>query len=115
MLRTDPNTAQFPIDATRLDLAREFRDAPKGPHSPELQKIVHRMRWSGAGGRWCIVPLEPGRLWMLALLPEKRRGEIRTFPEKSFTSINDAEWHVFKIRWQVLTGQALPDELDDPR
>lgn len=115
MLRTSPSTAQFEIDPSRLDLAQEFRKSPKGPHSAELQKIVHRMRWSGAGGRYCIVPVEPGRRWMLALLPEKRGGPIQTFPETSFTSINDAEWHVFKIRWQALTGSSLPEDLDDER
>ncbi|WP_346891235.1 hypothetical protein [uncultured Roseibium sp.] len=113
MLRTNPETAHYEIDPARLDLALEFRRYPKGPHSAELQKVVHRMRWSGAGGRYCLIPVEPGRRWMLALLPERRGAPIRTFPETTFTSINDAEWHVFKIRWQVLAGSALPESLED--
>ncbi|MBX3454189.1 hypothetical protein [Ferrovibrio sp.] len=112
MLRTSQDTAHFEIDPTRLDLAREFRHAPKGPHSPELRRVIHRMRWSGAGGRWCVVTVEPGVRWMLARLPDERFGEIRTYPETTFTSLNDAEWHVFRIRWEALTGNALPVEMD---
>jgi hypothetical protein len=48
MLTTDPNSAHYPIDPNRLDLVAEFKRSPKGPHSPELQKVLHRMRWSGA-------------------------------------------------------------------
>ena len=26
----------------------------------------------------------------------------------TFTSLEEAEWHVFKLRWKDLTGQELP-------
>ncbi|WP_158969300.1 hypothetical protein [Chachezhania sediminis] len=113
MLRTDPTTAHYPVDPARLDLAREFRAAPKGPHGPELRKLVHRFRWSGIGGRWCLITVEAGARWMLALLPDIRGEEIRTFPDTTFTSLEDAEWHVFRIRWKAHTGQDLPEDFSD--
>ena len=33
------------VDPLRLDLAREFKSNPTGPHSPELQKLLKLLRW----------------------------------------------------------------------
>ena len=33
------------VDPARLDLAREFKSNPTGPHSPELQKLLKLLRW----------------------------------------------------------------------
>ena len=30
-----------------------------------------------------------------------------------FTSIAEAEWEVFKLRWEALTGKQLPDHLKE--
>ena len=115
MLGTDPATAHYKIDPARLDLVEEFRRAPKGPYSSELQKIMHRMRWSGEGGRFALIPVDPGKTWMLALLPTKRGEPVKQFPDRIFTSLSDAEWAVFKIRWEAITGVAIPEELDKRR
>lgn len=112
MIGTDPKTAHYPIDPARLDLIDEFRRAPKGPYSPELQKIVHRMRWAGEGGRFALMPVVPGRLWRLMQLPSKRGEKLAPYEDWTFTSLEDAEWAVFKIRWKAITGQAVPAELD---
>ncbi len=109
MLRTDPHTAHYKVDPNRTDLVDEFRRAPKGPHSAELQKVLHRMRWSGEGGRFAVVPVDPGRVWMLCRLPERRGEPIETFKDTTFRSLAEAEWHVFKIRWQAITGVAIED------
>lgn len=47
--------AHWPIDQSRLDLVEEYCRKPRGPHGDELQKLLHRMRWSGdleASGRY---------------------------------------------------------------
>jgi hypothetical protein len=109
MLHNDPSDARYPIDPDRLDLVEEFRRNPRGPHSEPLQKVLHRMRWSGTGGRWVLITVEPGRRWMLGLLSEQRGVPVKTFPNRIYTSTVAAEWDIFRLRWEALTGRALPE------
>lgn len=117
MLVHDPAAAHFPIDPARLDLVEEFRRNPRGRHSDELQKILHRMRWAGdpmESGRYILVTLDPGRRWTLARLPRTRGIPVEIFPNRVFTSLVEAEWVVFKLRWRALTGQELTQSLTEP-
>jgi hypothetical protein len=109
MLVNDPSTAHYQIDPSRLDLVEEFRRQPRGPHSDELQKVLHRMRWSGVTGRWVLITLEPNRRWMLGRVPEKRGVPMETFANCIFTRIEDAEREIFRRRWEALTGTKLPE------
>jgi hypothetical protein len=97
------------VDPDRLDLVEEFRRAPRGPHGGELQKLLHRMRWGGVGGRYVLVTLEPGRRWMLGRLPGRRGVPVEIFPNQVFTDLAAAEWEVFRLRWELLTGRSLPE------
>jgi hypothetical protein len=47
MLVNYPEAAHWQVDTTRLDLVEEFRRKPRGPHGDDLQKLLHRMRWTG--------------------------------------------------------------------
>ncbi len=67
------------------------------------------MRWSGVTGRWVLITLEPNRRWMLGRLPEKRGVPMETFANRIFTRIEDAEWEIFRLRWEALTSTKLPD------
>jgi len=107
MLVNYPEAAHWPIDPSRQDLVEEMRARPRGPHSDDLQRLLHRMRWSLAGRRHVLVTLEPGRRWMLARLPGRRGAPVETFPNRVFTSMAEAEWAVFALRWEALTGQTL--------
>ena len=109
MLVNDPSAAHYQVDPSRLDLVEEFRRKPRGPHSDALQKVLHVMRWSGVTGRWVLITLEPNRRWMLGRLPEKRGVPMETFANRIFTRIEDAEWEIFRLRWEALTGTKLPD------
>jgi hypothetical protein len=40
MLEIDSAAAHYQIDAQRIDLVEEFRRAPGGPHSDELQRVL---------------------------------------------------------------------------
>ncbi|KAB7603411.1 hypothetical protein [Verminephrobacter eiseniae] len=108
---SDPNAACYRIDPQRTDLAREFRSHIRGPYSQELQKLLHRMRWGPVGGRYLLYVLEPGRRWALAQMPPERGQKVRLFLDCRFDSLDAAEWHVFRLRWQALTGGEL--ELDE--
>jgi len=109
--------AHWPVDASRLDLVEEFRRKPRGPHGDELQKLLHRMRWSGdseASGRYVLVVKEPGRRWALGRLPRMRGKPVEILSNQVFTSIAEAEWEVFKRRWEALTGTSLPQSFKEP-
>ncbi|MGE0717444.1 MAG: hypothetical protein AB7P02_18500 [Alphaproteobacteria bacterium] len=109
MLVNDPAAAHYEVDPDRTDLVEEFRRNPKGPHSDELRKVLHRMRWSGVGGRFVLVVVDPGRRWALGRLPERRGAAVEVFRNQVFDDVRDAEWHVFKVRWQALTGRTIEE------
>lgn len=87
---------QFVFEA----LAEEFRIAPFGEHSPELQRLLLRLRSLPAEGKHVLVEVEPFRLWRLARL--RRRGEPVEMLDETFTSFEDAERHVFGLRCAML-------------
>jgi hypothetical protein len=107
MLNNAPDGAHFPVDATRTDLVEEFRRSPKGPHGRDLQMLLHRMRWESPGGRYVLVAIEPGRRWMLGRLPGARNVPIELFHNRTYESPAAAEWDIFKLRWEALTGQRI--------
>jgi hypothetical protein len=111
MLEIDPAAAHYEIDAQRLDLVEEFGRAPRGPHSDELQKVLHRMRWAGEDLRYCVIVVEPGRKWMLGRLPAQRGRPVEKVSDKVFFTTAEIEWEVFCRRLEALTGQTLPAEL----
>ena len=95
------------IDPARLDLAREFRRQPFGRHSPDLQYLLHRMRSYDSTGFHMLVMTRPHAQWTLARMQAGGRDPPR-LTNVTFTSLEEAEWHVFKLRWKDITGQDLP-------
>ena len=51
---------------------------------------------------------------MLGRLPGRRGAPVETFPNRIFTSLAEAEWAVFTMRWEALTGQRLDDGTPAP-
>ena len=116
MLVNYATAAHWPVDPGRLDLVEEFRARPRGPHSEELQKLLHRMRWSGdleESGRYVLVVKEPGRRWVLGRLPRVRGKPVELLSNRVFTSLAAAEWEVFKRWWEKLTGTRLPESFGE--
>jgi hypothetical protein len=99
--------SQYPIDPSRTDLAREFIDNPMGPHSAALQRIVTRMRDSEPAGRYVLVTRVPYKEWGLAQISGQRGVDLTLLEDQVFTSIEDAERAVFKMRWEQITGVTL--------
>lgn len=99
--------SHYVIDSTRLDLVAEFKVNPLGPHSAELQRIVTRLRSERAAGHYVLVTRVPHREWVLAKLSGKRGVDLTLLEDQVFTSITEAEWAVFKLRWQTVTGEAI--------
>jgi hypothetical protein len=99
----------YQIDPSRTDLAAEFKARPYGRHSAELQRILNLFRSAPVPGNYCLVVTKPHREWTLARFGPTLR-EVVTLIGPSFTSLEAAEWHVFKLRWEQHVGRKL--ELD---
>ena len=99
--------SHYPVDPARVDLAREFKARPFGPHSPALARLVTRMRWCEVAGRHVLVTRVPHREWVLGRLSGERGRDLELLPDQVFTSRAEAEWAVFKLRWRAITGETL--------
>ncbi len=99
----------YRFDKTRLDLAREFRNNPFGEHSPDLQYLLNLMRTASDTPFHVLFIDQPGDRWTLGVMePGQRRAPRRT--NTVFTDLEQAEWHVFRLRWAQLAGEELPIE-----
>jgi hypothetical protein len=103
----------YVFDKKRLDLAAEFRASPLGEHSPDLQYLLHLMRTPKDEPFHVLFNESPGERWRLAVM-QPGAPCAPTLMEQTFTSLEQAEWHVFKLRWARLAGEdlALPDDFD---
>ena len=99
----------YRIDPDRTDLAEEFKANPLGPHSPELRRVLNRMRLERVRGRYVLVETQPGQ-YTLAQLSGVRGIAPMLIEEHVFQDPEDAEWVVFKLRWKKLTGRELAME-----
>lgn len=95
-----------------LELAWAFKANPWGPHEPALQRLVDRMRWEPIAGKHVLVCTKPHTEWALARLPDRRGDAVEFIAGEIFSSLEDAEWAVFKRRWETMTGSAI-DEGED--
>lgn len=91
------------IDPAQRDaLVAEFRSAPFGPHRPEMQKVLQRLRWGGGAGRPCVIVTVPYREWAIGI-PSARRGDpVVVEPDPVFDNIGDAFGAVFERRLDAL-------------
>lgn len=96
----------YKIDPSRTDLALEFKSTPFGRHSDELQRILNLFRSEPLPGNYCLVCTKPHREWALARFGKSSRDPVDLLGP-TFGSLAEAEWAVFKLRWQRHTGQTL--------
>jgi len=100
----------FQIDPARVELAAEFKARPFGPHSGDLHRLLNLMRAQPLPGRLALLTLIPHREWALIRLGPPRGGTFEIVEGVRYHSPAEAEWDVFKRRWQAMTGQALAIE-----
>jgi hypothetical protein len=98
------------IDPLDLSPVREFWARPIGHHSPKLEAVLSILRGGPVAGKYCLMTIEPHAAWAVG-----RMSGIRGIPPALqegpvFDSIEDAERHVFRLRWEEETGCSLPDD-----
>lgn len=96
----------YDIDPNRTDLAREFRAKPFGEHSPNLQYLLNLMRKPKDEPFYLLFMTRTDEQWTLAVMEPGAKAPPR-LTNTTFSSLEEAEWHVFKLRWQALTGREL--------
>ena len=98
----------YRIDPRRdRDVVGEFRQKPIGHHSPNLQRVLNALRSGPLAGKYVLVCTRPFREWVLARHPGERGRPIELLREHTFTSKEEAEWAVFRLRWKQHTGEDL--------
>ncbi len=96
------------VDPKRRDLVAAFNANPRGPHSPELQRLANKLRFEPTmKGKYVVVCTKPHEEWTLAQLPGERGVPIRMHQDRVFTSLDDAERAIFKLRWEAHTSETL--------
>jgi hypothetical protein len=101
-----PITAR--IEQLPLELAHEFRRKPFGRHSNALQALLDRMRGEPIWGKPILLLVKPNAEWRLAFMSEAPPLRATIREDMVFTRLEDAEWYIFRMRWQRMTGQELP-------
>ena len=93
----------FELDGERTDLAREFKAQPYGSHSAELAAALAALRGADPEGKLILVCTQRGLEWPVAHLEGDPPRAI-LHRDLIFSSIEQAQWAVFKRRWKALTG-----------
>lgn len=100
-------SAMYAFDPGALHLAREFRARPIGRRSPELERLLTLMRGEPMAGKYCVICTRPHEQWVLARLSGIRGVPPTLMENHVYHAIEEAEWEVFKLRWQRLGGGDL--------
>ncbi len=95
------------IDTGRKDLIEEFRRTPVGRHSADLRYLLNRMRTAPELPNYVLICTVTQSEWLLSTKGTGRGTPDEIVEGRIFTDPNEAEWEVFKLRWQALTGEAI--------
>ena len=75
----------------------KFLNNPFSKHDLETLKFLNKLRSTNTKNKYCLVCIEPFKLWQLAQMTGKR-GNPPKLINKFFTNLEEAERYVFKIR-----------------
>ena len=99
--------AIYEIQTEDRELAAKFRARPLGPHSPDLLRLLNRLRWGPMPGKLVLVCTKRHREWVLGRLGAERGDPVAMLSDYVFHDRAEAEWVVFKLRWKQVTGEDL--------
>ncbi|MBM3518673.1 MAG: hypothetical protein FJX56_12565 [Alphaproteobacteria bacterium] len=97
----------YRVNHNMKHVAEEFMQKPIGHHSPELQRVLMVFRGEPLEGKYVLVCTKPFKEWTLGQLTGVRGKPVKLLKDKTFTSIEDAEREVFRLRWKKYTGHEL--------
>lgn|SRR6186997_2540278 len=97
-----------PASAHSAELASQFKAAPFGPYSADLQKLLQLLRWGFARGRTIIICTKPYQEWRLGRMGPQRGMKVEISDTDVFSDYGAAAWACFRARWQEVVGQPCP-------
>lgn len=97
----------YDINPDRRDLIEEFLRQPFGHHSGDLQRLLNALRGGPVKDRYVLICTKPHREWVLGQLSGVRGEPVRVLADYVYTSAEDAERAVFKLRWEQWTGRKI--------
>lgn len=92
-------------------LAAEFKRTPLGHHSAELQKLLRVFRTLPTAGKHALLRVDHRRAWVLVRFNGRKGEPLTVHRDRVFADWNEAEWAVFKLRWQAYFGEPVPEAL----
>ena len=95
------------IDPDELGPCEEYFENPFGPHSPSLQRLLTLMRADTVDDPRVIVEAQDAGFG-LGVVSELRGVPVRIYAGVHFDTYAHALRAMFKLRWELLTGQVLP-------
>lgn len=102
--------SKYQIKKSDYSLALEFKKNLSEKnffHSPSLQRILNLFRSNHKENKYVLCKAANKKIWYLANLPGKRGQKIKINKKIFFKNIFEAEWYVFKKRWEKHTGKKL--------
>lgn len=90
-------------------LASEFRQHQLGHHSSELQRLLTAFRGTPMAGKYVLICSKPHTEWRLGRLSGVRGEPPTIISDQVFNTRAEAEWEVFKRRWEEHFGESLDD------
>lgn len=107
-----PDHTSNPAELTqeeRMAIA-EFARKPVGQHSAFLQQRINIMRGEAVEGKYVLLCTKPHREWVLAQM-NGRAKPLTIHSNRVFHSLIEAEYEIFRLRWERHFGKPIPDGL----
>ena len=92
----------------REDLAEAFLRRPLGRHGPELQALLNVVRDEPLAGKHVLLCTRPHQRTRYRRAPAGENAMTPAQPLPDDLPLEEAERHVFRLRWKRLTGRDLP-------
>ncbi len=97
----------FGFKDARYELALEYRANPFGEHSPDLQYLLNLMRRPTHESFHVLIVERPGDCWRLGIMTPGSNAPPKP-TNILFNTLEEAEWHVFSLRWSMLASSQPP-------
>jgi len=101
----------YEIQPQDAELLRHFRTTNTHTRPLELNRVLNRLRMEPMAGKHVIVCTVPYQEWAIGVLGQKR-GDPIVLLDVRYTSLEQAQWRMLKIRWALHTTHPWPQDLE---
>lgn len=95
-------------------LATEFFRKPFGRHSEDLQSLLHAMRAAPILNKHFLFMAQTNNEWVLGRNLTDSPPDPRLDWSTAFSDLEEAERHVFRVRWAEMFGEPIAEQIGTP-